>query len=136
MCYSPVLAAPDFLRPFKLEVDASAVGAGAVLLQEDRQGINLPLSYFCKFKKHQLKYSTIEKEMLARLLALQHFEVYLGVKPIKVFTDHNPLVFISRMYNHNHCLMHWSLIIQQYNLEACHKKGCENIIADALSRAV
>ncbi|TWW63288.1 hypothetical protein D4764_03G0002960 [Takifugu flavidus] len=34
---NPVVSAPNFSLPFKLEVDASAVGAGAVLLQEDPQ---------------------------------------------------------------------------------------------------
>ena len=88
---SPVLSAPDFSLPFILEVDASAVGAGAVLLQEDEQGINHPVSYFSrKFNKQQLKYSTIEKEALALLFGLQHFKVYLGssVKPIKVMVDY------------------------------------------------
>ncbi|KAK7929024.1 hypothetical protein WMY93_005419 [Mugilogobius chulae] len=42
LCCTPVLSAPDFQRPFKLEVDASMVGAGAVLLQEDDQGIDHP----------------------------------------------------------------------------------------------
>ncbi|KAL6461078.1 hypothetical protein MHYP_G00310440 [Metynnis hypsauchen] len=66
---------PDFDKPFKLEVDASGTGAGAVLLQEDNLGIDHPLCYFSrKFVKNQLAYSTIEKEALALLLALQHFE--------------------------------------------------------------
>ena len=96
------------------------------------------MSYYSrKFNKHQLKYSTIEKEALALLFALQHFEVYLGssVKPIKVYTDHNPLVFLARMYNHNQRLMRWSLIVQNYNLDISHKKEPDHVLADALSRA-
>ncbi len=46
LCYSPVLSAPNFSLTFKLQVDASAVGAGAVLLQEDRAGIEHPVCYF------------------------------------------------------------------------------------------
>ena len=46
LCSAPVLAAPNFERPFKLDVDASAVGAGAVLLQEDEHGIDHPVCYF------------------------------------------------------------------------------------------
>lgn len=76
LCSAPVLAAPDFALPFKLEVDASAVVAGAVLLQEDKNSIEHPVCYFSrKFNKHQCNYSTIEKEALALLLALQYFEV-------------------------------------------------------------
>lgn len=75
-----MLAAPNFVVPFKLEVDASAVGAGAVLLQEDGYGLVHPVSYYSrKFNKPQLNYSTIEKETLALLLVLQHFEVYIGL---------------------------------------------------------
>ncbi|KAL0151447.1 hypothetical protein M9458_053233 [Cirrhinus mrigala] len=39
LCSTPVLAAPNFSLPFKLDVDASVTGAGAVLLQEDAHGI-------------------------------------------------------------------------------------------------
>lgn len=137
LCHAPVLGAPDSSRPYKLEIDASAVGAGAVLLQEDSTGIDHPISYFSrKFNKYQLRYSTIEKETLSLLLALQHFEVYLGSTsvPVIVFTDHNPLVFLSRMYNHNQRLMRWALMVQDFNLEIRHKKGSENVFADALSR--
>ena len=39
----PILVAPDFGKQFKLAVDASNVGAGAVLQQEDDQGIDHPV---------------------------------------------------------------------------------------------
>ena len=75
---APLLSAPDFHRTFKLPVDASDVAAGAVLLQEDQGGIDHPICYFSrKFNKHQRNYSTIEKECLALVFALQHFEVYV-----------------------------------------------------------
>lgn len=137
LCTSPVLSAPDFQKPFKLEVDASSVGAGAVLLQE-HDGLDHPVCYFSrKFNSCQSRYSTIEQETLALLFALQFFEVYVGssVLPVVVYTDHNPLTFLSRMYNHNQRLMRWALVIQGYNLQIQHIKGSENIVADALSRA-
>lgn len=96
----PSVRCSDFTRAFKLEVDASAYGAGAVLLQEDDRGIDHPVCYFSKkFNKHQMNYSTNEKETLALLLALQHFEVYVSSSPAPtvVYTDHSPLVFLSRM---------------------------------------
>ena len=136
---APVLKAPDFDKAFKLQVDASDIGIGAVLLQEGDQGIDHPVCYFShKFNKHQINYSTTEKETLALLLALQHFDVYLGttVAPVEVFTDHNPLVFIEKMKNKNQRLLRWSLAFQEYNLQIRHIKGRDNIMADALSRAI
>ena len=76
---SPVLAAPNFFATFKLAVDASDVAVGAMLLQEDDDGTDHPVSYFSKkLTKSQRNYSTIEKECLSIILALQHFEVYLS----------------------------------------------------------
>ena len=91
-----VLKAPDFEKPFKLQIDSIDIGIGAVLLQEGHHGINYPVSYFSyKFNKHQVNYSTTEKETLALLLSLQHFDVYLGsTTTVEVYTDHNPHVFI------------------------------------------
>lgn len=48
LCSSPVLAAPCFDRVFMLQVDASQVGAGAVLLQTDDQGVVRPVNFFSK----------------------------------------------------------------------------------------
>ena len=136
---TPVLVAPNFQKQFKLFVDASDIGCGAVLLQEDSRGVDHPVCYYSrKFNCHQRNYCTGEKETLALLLSLQHFDVYLGstVVPVQVFTDHNPLVFINRMKNNNQRLLRWSLALQEYNLEIEHIKGKENVMADALSRAM
>ena len=135
---APVLAAPRLDRPFKIQVDASQVGAGAVLLQTDDQEVDRPVSYFSKkFNQHQLNYSTIEKEALALVWALQHFNVYVGggVVPVVVFSDHNPLTFLHQLQNPNQRLMRWALFLQPYDLQIRHIKGVDNVMADALSRA-
>ena len=99
MSSKPVLQVPDFCEQFSLMVDASNFGAGAALMQVDEKRIEHPVSYFsCKFNQHQVNYSTIEKEALALLLTLQHFDVYLNtmLHPIIVYTDLNPLVFVNK----------------------------------------
>ena len=134
---APILSAPDFTKPFMLAVDASDVGVGSVLLQEDDFGVCHPVCYFSKkLNSHQRNYATIEKEALAVILAVQHFEVYLyaAARPIVIFSDHNPLTFVHKMKNKNQRLLRWSLTLQEFDLVIQHIKGRDNLIADALSR--
>ena len=110
------------------------MGAGVALMQVDEKGIEHPVSYFSrKFNQHQVNYSTIEKEALALLLALQHFDVYLNTTlyPLIIYTDHNHLLFVK---NSNQRLLRWSMLYQQYNMEIHHIRGRDKIITDALSR--
>ena len=132
-----VLASPNFDKPFELSVDASDIGVGAVLHQFNDKGIKHPVSYFSrKFNEAQCRYSTVEKETLSLIMALEHFEVYLGSSPtpIKVFTDHSPLVFLNRFKNKSQRLMNWSICLQEWNLEIHHIPRRDNIVPDALSR--
>jgi len=133
----PVLIVPDFNKCFKLAVDASDVGVGAVLMQEDDDGLDHPIAYYSKkLNKHQFNYSTIEKETLSLVLAIQHFEIYIsaGMFPVKVFSDHNPLKYLHRFKNRNQRLTRWSLFLQEYDLDIFHIAGKANILADGLSR--
>ena len=67
---SPVLKSSDYEKPFKLIIDSSDVGTGAVLIQEASDGLNHPVIYFSKiFLKYQRNYSVVEKETLGLVLA-------------------------------------------------------------------
>jgi len=132
------LKSSNFNQPFVLQVDASDIAVGAVLLQEDGDGVLHPICYSStKFKPHQKSYATIEKEALSIIIALEKFSVYVdNGRKLTVFTDHNPLKFVNSMKNRNMRLMRWCLNLQKYDIEIKHIKGKDNLIADALSRSV
>ena len=76
------------------------MGTGAVLLQEGSDGILHPIVYSSqKLKPHQQPYSTVEKEALGLLIALEKFDAYINSSPhvIHVYTDHQPLTSLQRM---------------------------------------
>jgi len=124
---APVLAMPDFDQPFIIHVDASDLGLGAVLMQENAKKLEHPIGYFSqKFNDSQRNYSTSEKEALALVLSLQHFEFYVvpAKFPIDIYTDYNPLVFLNRVKNKNQRLLRWSLFLQEHNLNIIQTKSC------------
>ena len=69
-----VLLEPSFEKEFKLVVDASVIGAGSLLCYIKMTIVTVLLVTIHKmFNKHQRNYSTIEKECLSLIIALQHF---------------------------------------------------------------
>ena len=65
LMYKPVLCAPNFQKPFKLAVDASNVGVGNVLLQEDVSRVENPVCYFSKkFENGQKTTAPVKKNCL------------------------------------------------------------------------
>ena len=70
-------------------------------------------------------------------MAPEHFEIYLisCQGPVVVWTDHNPLLFLSKFKNKNQRLTRWSLLLQEWDLQIKHVKGQENVIPDILSRS-
>lgn len=76
---SPVLTAPRLDKLFKLQVDASQVGAGCALLQIDEDGFNHPIKYFSQtFKSDKWLYNR-ERGFIIDLGPTAFFGPYSGL---------------------------------------------------------
>ncbi|CAM4329409.1 unnamed protein product [Lepidochelys olivacea] len=120
----PVLANPDFDKPFVVFTDASDTGLGAVLMQEDEKGERHPIVYLSKkLLPREQHYAAIEKECLAMVWALKKLEPYLFGRHFTVYTDHSPLTWLHQMKGANAKLLRWSLLLQDYDMDVVHVKG-------------
>ena len=83
------LAMPDFSKPFTIVTDASQVGIGGVLLQD-----NQPIAFEShKLSSAERNYSTTDREMFAVIYCLRKWRCYVhNGRPITVITDHKPNV--------------------------------------------
>ena len=134
---APVLAYPDFKRPFVLETDASGYGIGAVLCQEDPNVRNRlrPISYTSRLLKGpEINYSVTEKEALAVIHALKKFKFIVYGYETTVNTDHKPLVSLFANTLPPGRLGRWALLVQAYDVKFKYKPGILNKVSDCLSR--
>ena len=75
---SKIMAHPTTDKPFKLYTDACDYCIGAVLVQDDEEGIEKVVQYVShKLGGAQLKWATIEKEGYAVIYTLQKLRHYL-----------------------------------------------------------
>ena len=134
LCSAPILAYPQFDRPFILQTDASNVGLGAVLAQLDDNGHERVVSYASRtLSPREQNYSTMEKEALAIVFATQHFRVYLVGHAFQIITDNQALKWLHTVEPKGR-IARWLMDLQEFDFTISHRPGSSNQNADALSR--
>ena len=134
LCEAPILAYPDFDRPFILQTDASNVGLGAVLAQVDHTGCERVIAYAsCTLSKRERNYSAMEKEALAIVFAVKHFRFYLLGRSFCIATDNSALRWLHSMEPKGR-IARWIMDLQEFEFTIKHRSGDCNSNADALSR--
>jgi hypothetical protein len=135
------LKIPDDRCDFTLITDCSDVGAGAVLTQvEEPGGLLVPVAYFHHtLSKAEQKYGVTDKEMLAVVLAMKRFRVYLSRK-FTLVTDHSALRWLKSLdiNDEKGRRGRWMDFISQFDMDVVHRPGKspELSMADYLSRIV
>lgn len=126
-----LLQHPDYNKPFELTTDASSSALGAVLAQNGR-----PITMISRtLSSTEENYATNERELLAIVWALQSLRHFLyGVKNIKIFTDHQSLIYAISDKNPNSKMKRWRAFIEEFSPKFFYKPGNENKVADVLSR--
>ena len=93
----------EVLAPFdpelrtRVECDSSGRAIGAVLLQEDGEGIQRTVAYLSrKLLAHEANYPIHDKELLAVIYCLKEWDAELrGVRDFEVITDHKNLEYFT-----------------------------------------
>lgn len=84
MTETPVLHLPDFSKTFVVETDASNLGIGGVLMQEEH-----PIAYFSKkLGPRMIGALAYLRELLAVVESIAKWRQYLLGRPFIVWTDH------------------------------------------------
>ena len=133
---APILAYPDYTKPFLLDTDASQMGTGAVLSQV-QDGVERVIAYYSKmYSPEESNYCVTRKELLAIVKALKHFRPQLYGRKFDIRTDHASLVWLLKTPQPTGQLARWLEILSEFDFVLMHRPGRKHNNADGLSRQI
>ena len=131
---APIMAKPDWNSEFEIMCGASDYAMGVVLGQKANKMFRAIYYANKTFNEAQENYSTIEKEMLAMVFACERFRPYILGSHVIIHIDHATIKYLMTKKEAKPRLIRWVLLLREFDLEIKEKKGCDNVIADHLSR--
>lgn len=121
---SPILAYPDFSKPFVIQCDACKTGYGAILSQIGEDGKEHPISYYSRTTSPaERNYDSREAECSAVITSLKAFRPYIYGQEVTVFTDHQSLKYLQSSKDLTGKYLRWQMIMQDYNPIIIYKPG-------------
>ena len=87
-----------------------------------------------KLSPAEKRFSTTERECLAVIVAMKHFESYLRGVHGTIVTDHAALKWILKQKQPKGRIAKWVAFLQQFNYSIKHQPGSKIGNADGLSR--
>jgi len=69
-----------------------------------------------KLTDTQQKWSTVEREAYAAMVALRKYRSWLFWSVVRIHSDHNPLTFIPNAAPCSARLMRWALALEEFQL--------------------
>ena len=134
----PVLAYPTREGHFTLSTDASDVGIGAVLEQDQEEGgqvVKRLIAYASKtLSETQRSYCTTNKVLLAIVMAIELFRYYLTGRHFTLVTDHASLTWLRNFKEPEGMVARWIARLQPFDFAIVHRPGKHHSHADGLSR--
>lgn len=133
---APVLGYADYTRPFVVETDASHLGLGAVISQ-DQDGRRVVIAYASRrLRPPERQYSSMKLEMLALKWAVTtKFRAYLLGGEFVMYTDNNQLKYLQTA-KLGAVEQRWAAELAPFNFTIEYRAGRLNANADALSRQI
>jgi len=137
----PILAHPDWSKPFEVHCDGSKQGLGAALIQRGDGGEARVVMYASRTLRGgttknpqggERSYAIYELESLAVLFALDTFRKYILGKRTKVFSDHIALSRLTMKAVGR--VNRWVERLMEYDVEIIHAPGRLHGLPDGLSR--
>ncbi|CEP13073.1 hypothetical protein [Parasitella parasitica] len=129
-----VIPGPD--TKYHLYTDASDIGIGASLSTMDDDGVEKPVLFLSrKLQPAEVKYATVEKELLAVTYAMRKLRKYLLDNEFILFCDNTAVCYLFNKDEPSQRFQRWILCTQEYyRFKIKHLPSRKNAVADALSR--